>query len=866
MKKNLNNRLFRFLILVLLLFPATGCERTFIDDLFDIHEEIDVLKDSHSNLKQRLDNLQASITTIQAIVDILSAGYYIESVSPIRQDGVDTGYLFHFTNGLEIKIFHGIDAIDGNTPVISVILVDGNYYWTLDGIPLRDDDGEIIPVISDTVKTPAFTISNGYWYLSTDGGKTWKLYGKATGDDGLNGEYGVEHIIRVDTSSSDKVVFILADGTAISIPYRIEIRLELDSDEGEIGIAGRETIRVGYSLSSATENTVVNVSSNGYYSAKVNPIDRLSGTIEITCPRTFSDGFVNVMVYDKTGIVDTRIIRFYEKKIEFSQGMEFSVPSDGGVIGVPFRVNFPFHVAVDADAASWLEIPQTAFPGDSEEQQIEVIAAKNTGTSRTGALYIFPDNSDQVFAAIFITQQSTYCTIDIGSFLVSYEGGTVLSHVTTPHGVIAGVPEEDRGWLRAEVMPAGDERYTVAITAEPNPESESRSSSIELTASDGFLPLASIRIRQNGRNLDLEYALIFIVNPNYSNDFTAYLPIDLNSEFDCFVDWGDGTGMRYRSSDDFNAFPAEQRNVHHRYDGLDIGRSFEVVVTGTVTSLCADYIPQALRSSVTEVKQWGKTGLRRMYRAFAGFTGLTTLHLDETGAFEKVEEFRESFQECPRLITLSGHLFDHATSARSFDYTFNECHKLAVIPEDLFDNASSAESFCGTFQNCMSLTAIPEKLFAHCDKVKSFAWTFSGCKALRSIPSGLFSHNQEVSSFHSVFRECTSLTSLPDRLFDGNPEASDFRWAFSLCQRLGSIPASLLDKQRKITLCDSMFNGCTSLTGESPWTLIEGRKVHLYERKDYPDCFAFPLRYSFCFYKCGSLSDYPSIPQNWIHD
>ena len=30
----------------------------------------------------------------------------------------------------------------------------------------------------------------------------------------------------------------------------------------------------------------------------------------------------------------------------------------------------------------------------------------------------------------------------------------------------------------------------------------------------------------------------------------------------------------------------------------------------------------------------------------------------------------------------------------------------------------------------------------------------------------------------------------------------------------------------------NLFNGCSSLTGESPYTMIDGKKVHLYERNN----------------------------------
>ena len=519
---------------------------------------------------------------------------------------------------------------------------------------------------------------------------------------------------------------------------------------------------------------------------------------------------------------------------------------------------------MDETTSSWLTLLQTRSAGEEVPGTFVIDAAQNTGISRTGALYIIPDNSEQVYAAIFITQQSSYCTLDIGSFLIPYDGSTVFCHVTTEYGVVASVPEADADWLSATVLPAGDGAYRVAITAEPNHDGESRISSVELTSTDGALSLASIRIRQNGRNLDLEYAMVFIVNPNYTNDFTAYLPIDIYSEHDCFVDWGDGTGDRYLDDRDYyNPVPEEQRIPRHKYEGLEVGRSFEVVVTGTVTSLCSDWIPSAFRSSVTEVKHWGKTGLKRMDRAFNGFTGLTTLNLDETGAFEQVESFDGTFQDCPRLTAISGHLFDHAGKARSFDHTFCNCSGLSLLPESLFSNATAAESFTSTFDACRSLTGIPEKLFAQCPSARYFMGAFDGCESLRSIPESLFRSNKEAESFAYTFSRCRSLTSVPERLFETNTEVTDIESLFQECSNLETIPAGLFDSQRKILNCTQTFWSCVRLQSESPWTLIDGKKVHFYERQYYPDHFFYPWRHDCCFTDCWLLQDIESLPEGW---
>ena len=62
-----------------------------------------------------------------------------------------------------------------------------------------------------------------------------------------------------------------------------------------------------------------------------------------------------------------------------------------------------------------------------------------------------------------------------------------------------------------------------------------------------------------------------------------------------------------------------------------------------------------------------------------------------------------------------------------------------------------------------------------------------------------------------------------------------------------------------------MFKGCTGLTGESPYTMVDGVKVHLYERNDHLDIFTkIPLKDAKgTFAECTGLSDYASMPDKY---
>ena len=196
-----------------------------------------------------------------------------------------------------------------------------------------------------------------------------------------------------------------------------------------------------------------------------------------------------------------------------------------------------------------------------------------------------------------------------------------------------------------------------------------------------------------------------------------------------------------------------------------------------------------------------------------------------------------------------------------------------IVPELKDENVyitfkDGLTEFSITFYECASLQSIPENLFANCPLVESFWATFSGCTSIRSIPENLFAHSPNVTNFRFAFSRCNSLTEIPDNLFTHNPNVTTFAQTFFCCTSIQSIPAGLFDNNKKVTSFQSTFRNCTSLTGESPYTMVNGKKVHLYERRDHTDEFTKPYDnfesgYSSTFCNCISLTDYAQILSSW---
>lgn len=205
-------------------------------------------------LMKLCNEMNTNITSLQKIVEALQENDYITGVTPLFENGTQIGYTITFKKSGPIVIYHGKDGMDGKdgadgndgkdgySPKIGVAKdADGIYYWTLDGEWLLDDNGNKIKAEGKDGQdgndgssgeagsgkdgedgiTPELKIEDGYWYVSYDNGETWRKLGKATGEngkDGQPGENGDSFFKNVDTSNPDYIIFVLVDGTEIKIP------------------------------------------------------------------------------------------------------------------------------------------------------------------------------------------------------------------------------------------------------------------------------------------------------------------------------------------------------------------------------------------------------------------------------------------------------------------------------------------------------------------------------------------------------------------------------------------------------------------------------------------------------------------------
>ena len=365
------------------------------------------------------------------------------------------------------------------------------------------------------------------------------------------------------------------------------------------------------------------------------------------------------------------------------------------------------------------------------------------------------------------------------------------------------------------------DKLTVSVDAYEDP--DPRTAVIALTTgTDENVASMEIVVSQSGVN-DKYLRWTFEI-PQDNATATAIIAGEVNAE----INWGDGT-----------VETVTKANPTHVYDKAG---TYYVEVSGTVTQLTS----AGTKSYLTEITQWGQTGLTSLEKACSGCTMLKTIPSDTAHSFDEVTTFAYAFENCQQLQAIPEGLFDNAVKATDFTSTFHSCYSISKIPEKLFHYNVEATTFYQTFWSAGSpgdaatgllteipaglfetnvkaedflsvfgytaIRRVPETLFQNCPKAKIMTSLFDSCTELEVIPAALFGGCPEVTSFMQVFRNCSKITSVPELLFFNNPNVTSFKNAFLGCSSLTEIPAGLFSNHPKVENCFGVFQKCTSLT------------------------------------------------------
>ena len=222
---------------IVLAMSLSACSSNDVD-LTDVNNRIDNVEQRVTKLETTVTNLNNDLATLTTLVKTLESRNYV-----VKVEETSDGHRITFGDGTVANIRSGQN---GNTPVIGIKQdTDGNYYWTIGGEWLTDNEGNQIRANSldgsdgkdgedgndgkdgkDGI-TPLIRINptTTYWEVSTDEGKTWTVLtddeGKPYSAVGINGEAGDSFFKYAPYVDEEKgtVTFTLLSGATIVVPY-----------------------------------------------------------------------------------------------------------------------------------------------------------------------------------------------------------------------------------------------------------------------------------------------------------------------------------------------------------------------------------------------------------------------------------------------------------------------------------------------------------------------------------------------------------------------------------------------------------------------------------------------------------------------
>ena len=431
----------------LLLF---GCNDKYDDSA--LRNDLNDLENRIAKLEELCKQMNTNISSLQKIVNALQDNL---SISKVEQ--ISDGYIIHFSDGSTATIKNGKDSEDA--PIIGVKKdTDGIYYWTLDGKWLTDEKGNKVKAQGTDGKdgvdgedgndgvdgedgvdgtngkdgkdgiTPQLKIENGRWMLSMDNGKTWTDIGQATGadgkdgedgadgtdgEDGVDGKDGTNGIFKSVREDDDNVYFTvyftLEDDSVITIPKSDNSKFAIAFDTTDIAILnGGESKTISYTITDATENTVVKAIAQDGWKAKVNATSADKGTITITAPNPIVES--EILVFANDGSYRTVMASFYchEKQVLDINIADNSINvfPTGGMQEIKLTTNLDYTVEIPDNAKSWLSLaPETRA---LREDTIVFKVAANEGIQRYATVAL-KDEQGKILQTIIFRQLGT-CT------------------------------------------------------------------------------------------------------------------------------------------------------------------------------------------------------------------------------------------------------------------------------------------------------------------------------------------------------------------------------------------------------------------------------------------------------------------------
>ena len=788
----------------LLLF---GCSDKYDDSA--LRNDLNDLENRVTKLEELCKQMNTNISSLQKIVEALQDNL---SISKVEQ--ISDGYIIHFSDGSTATIKNGKNSEDA--PIIGVKKdTDGIYYWTLDGEWLTDEKGNKVKAQGTDGKdgvdgedgndgvdgedgvdgtngkdgkdgiTPQLKIENGRWMLSMDNGKTWTDIGQATGADGTDGEDGVDGkdgtngIFKSVREDDDNVYFTLEDDSVITIPKSDNSKFAIAFDTTDIAILnGGESKTISYTITDATENTVVKAIAQDGWKVKVNATSTDKGTITITAPNPIVES--EILVFANDGSYRTVMVSLncMQGQINIADNSIDATPA-GGTQEIKLTTNLDYTVEIPDNAKSWLSLaPETRA---MREDTIVFEVTANEGIQRYATVALKDEQGNILQTIIF--RQLGMCTEihvetkgELENELADYDYANIESLKIT--GVL-----NDVDFLFIYRMMPNLKNLDIA--------------EVNITA----LPTQAFYNSKNVEHLILPNTLITIGEEMfYQSDLrSVVIPTNVTTVgYSAFKRCSSLTTVTFEKESQLKTIGGDY--YYGAFSDCTALTSIEIPASVETIGNTAFSDCSSLATVTFEKGSRLKTiGNNAYYRC----TSLTSIEIP--ASVETIE--KKAFMHCSSLATV----------------TFEKGSQLKTIAGDSYDGAFSDCTALTSIEIPASVETIEATAFKRCSKLATV--TFEKGSQLKTIGGGYSSssHFGTYSDYYGAFSDCSSLTSIEIPASVETIEAT----AFKRCSKLTTITFEKGSLLKTIgggyysSYYHGAFSDCSSLTSIEIPTSVE---------------------------------------------
>ena len=722
--------------------------------------------------------MNTNISSLQKIVEALQDNL---SISKVEQ--ISDGYIIHFSDGSTATIKNGKNSEDA--PIIGVKKdTDGIYYWTLDGEWLTDEKGNKVKAQGTDGKdgvdgedgndgvdgedgvdgtngkdgkdgiTPQLKIENGRWMLSMDNGKTWTDIGQATGadgkdgedgedgtdgEDGVDGKDGTNGIFKSVREDDDNVYFTLEDDSVITIPKSDNSKFAIAFDTTDIAILnGGESKTISYTITDATENTVVKAIAQDGWKVKVNATSTDKGTITITAPNPIVES--EILVFANDGSYRTVMVSLncMQGQINIADNSIDATPA-GGTQEIKLTTNLDYTVEIPDNAKSWLSLaPETRA---MREDTIVFEVTANEGIQRYATVALKDEQGNILQTIIF--RQLGMCTEihvetkgELENELADYDYANIESLKIT--GVL-----NDVDFLFIYRMMPNLKNLDIA--------------EVNITA----LPTQAFYNSKNVEHLILPNTLITIGEEMfYQSDLrSVVIPTNVTTVgYSAFKRCSSLTTVTFEKESQLKTIGGDY--YYGAFSDCTALTSIEIPASVETIGNTAFSDCSSLATVTFEKGSRLKTiGNNAYYRC----TSLTSIEIP--ASVETIE--KKAFMHCSSLATV----------------TFEKGSQLKTIAGDSYDGAFSDCTALTSIEIPASVETIEATAFKRCSKLATV--TFEKGSQLKTIGGGYSSssHFGTYSDYYGAFSDCSSLTSIEIPASVETIEAT----AFKRCSKLTTV-------------------------------------------------------------------------------